>query len=75
MEKWKHLLTFRNFIRIMIYKFFYLFIFLSPLLLGMLDIVSLIKTSFALFAESLFVERGVILAGKYLLVSSILFVW
>lgn len=59
----------------MIYKFFYLFIFLSPLLLGMLDIVSLIKTSFALFAESLFVERGVILAGKYLLVSSILFVW
>lgn len=41
----------------------------------MLDIVSLIKTSFALFAESLFVERGVILAGKYLLVSSILFVW
>lgn len=75
MKKWKHLLTFRNFIRIMIYKFFYLFIFLSPLLLGMLDIVSLIKTSFALFAESLFVERGVILAGKYLLVSSILFVW
>lgn len=74
MEKWKHLLTFRNFIRIMIYKFFYLFIFLSPLLLRMLDIVSLIKTSFALFAESLFVERGVILAGKYLLVSSILFV-
>lgn len=59
----------------MIYKFFCLFIFLSPLLLGMLDIVSLIKTSFALFAESLFVERGVILAGKYLLVSSILFVW
>lgn len=59
----------------MIYKFFYLFIFLSPLLLGMLDIVSLIKTSFALFAESLFVERGVILAGECLLVSSILFVW
>lgn len=75
MEKWKHLLTFRNFIRIMIYKFFCLFIFLSPLLLRMLDIVSLIKTSFALFAESLFVERGVILAGECLLVSSILFVW
>lgn len=53
----------------MIYKFFYLFIFLS------LDIVSLIKTSFALFAKSLFVERGVILVGECLLVSSILFVW
>ena len=59
----------------MIYKFFYLFIFLSPLLLRMLDIVSLIKTSFALFAKSLFVERGVILVGECLLVSSILFVW
>lgn len=60
----------------MIYKFFCLFIFLSPLLLRMLDIVSLIKTSFALFAGSLFVERGVILVGEeHLLVSSILFVW